>query len=65
MRPPRLFTATLLLAAAAPLGAQQRDPDAFRQDTPLAAGRTVHLHNVNGGISAARAGGDRVEVRGQ
>jgi hypothetical protein len=65
MRPPRLFTATLLLAAAAPLGAQQRDPDAFRQDTPLAAGRTVHLHNVNGGISAARAGGDRVEVRAE
>lgn len=68
MRPHRLFASALLLAAAAvaPLGAQQRDPDAFRYDAPLAAGRTVHIHNVNGGISAARAGsGDRVEVRAE
>jgi len=67
MRTPRLPAAVLLasVAAAAPLDAQQRDPDAFRRDTPLAAGRTVHVHNVNGGISAARGGGDRVEVRAE
>ncbi|MEN9816493.1 MAG: hypothetical protein RLZ32_373 [Gemmatimonadota bacterium] len=67
MHPRHLFVSALLLSAApaVPLGAQQRDPDAFRQETALAAGRTVHVHNVNGGITASRAPGALVEVRGE
>ncbi|MEN9818376.1 MAG: hypothetical protein RLZ32_2256 [Gemmatimonadota bacterium] len=64
MHPRHLLVSALLLSAApaVPLGAQLRDPDAFRQDTPLAAGRTVHVHNVNGSVTVSRGSGDRVEV---
>ena len=67
MIPRHALVATLLCSSAvlAPLDAQQRDPDAFRHDTPLGAGRTVHIHDVNGSITAARASGDRVEVRAE
>jgi hypothetical protein len=67
MHPRHLLVSTLLLSAMAalPARAQQRDPDAFRLDAPLGAGRTVHIHDVNGTITAARASGDRVEVRAE
>lgn len=62
----RLLACSLLLSAhAATAHAQRRDPDAFRHEAPLAAGRTVHIHNVNGGISAAPGGSDRAEVRAE
>lgn len=62
-----LFASALLLSAVAPLPAraQQRDPDAFRLDAPLGAGRTVHIHDVNGSIAVTRGSGERVEVRGE
>jgi DUF4097 and DUF4098 domain-containing protein YvlB len=62
MHPRHLLVSALLLSA---LGAQLRDPDAFRQDTPLAAGRTVRVHNVNGSVTVSRGSGDRVEVRAE
>jgi hypothetical protein len=67
MHPRHLLVSTLLLSAMAalPARAQQRDPDAIRLDAPLGAGRTVHIHDVNGSITAARASGDRVEVRAE
>lgn len=62
----RLLACSLLLSAHATAAhAQRRDPDAFRLETPLAAGRTVHLHNVNGSISVAPGGSGRAEVRAE
>jgi hypothetical protein len=51
--------------AVAPAHAQERDPDAFRYDASFAAGRTVHIHNLNGGIEVERSGSGRLEIRAE
>ncbi len=59
--------ASLLLPplAASPLHAQERDPDAFFYDGALAAGRTVHLHNLNGAIEVERSTSGQLEIRAE
>jgi hypothetical protein len=67
------LTTRLLLAAAivwplvpiAPASAQERDPDAFRYSGAVAAGRTVHIHNLNGAIEVERSRGTEVEIRAE
>jgi hypothetical protein len=66
-------TTRLLLAAAlvwplvplTPAAAQERDADAFRYSGTVPAGRTVHIHNVNGAIEVERSRGAEVEVRAE
>lgn len=61
-----LASAVLLpLVATAPLHAQSRDADAFRFSGALAAGRTVHIHNINGEITVTRGTGDGLEIRAE
>lgn len=65
MRPLHLITAAALLAAAAPtVSAQERD-DSFKWNGDIAAGRTVYVRNLNGGIRVASANGGAAEVRAE
>jgi hypothetical protein len=60
-----LAAAVLLpFVVTAPVDAQSRDADAFRYTGALAAGRTVHIHNLNGEITVTR-GGDQLEIRAE
>ena len=52
-----------LSLAAAPLAAQ--DTKSWEWNGSLAAGRTAHIHNVNGSVEVRTGGGDRVEVRAE
>ncbi len=57
-----------LLAAAAPLSAQDRDRDRqssdrdFRWDGPISSGRWIYARNLNGSVRVERATGSRLEV---
>jgi hypothetical protein len=58
-------TVVTLVVPGARADAQQRDPDAFRYSGSVAAGRTVHIHNLNGAIEVERSRGNDVEIRAE
>jgi hypothetical protein len=65
MRTLHLITAAALCAVTAPaLSGQERD-DSFKWNGDIAAGRTVYVRNLNGGIRVTSAAGATAEVRAE
>jgi len=66
-----LYRSTLVAALVAPVlfsqraNAQETDRNAFDYTASLAAGHTVNIRNVNGGIEVERSTSDRVEIRAE
>jgi hypothetical protein len=60
-----LVAAATSLCVAATASAQEVERNAFSYEAALRAGRTVHVHNVNGAITVERTSGSRVEIRAE